>query len=149
MHSPSDMPCSSVTAQGRDVLDEIFVFGPDDMDLTIVCGNVATRLSGTVRNQSGAAETDAAIVTFPADRRFWTGAEVRPRRFQQAYTDKAGAFSLVNLPAGDYFVAAIPIAQCDLWQDPKTLDVLARSATRTTITPGDARSVDLKTVRIR
>lgn len=147
--SPPNLTCSSVMLQGRDVSDEPFVVGNDDIDVTVICGEVVTRLSGTVRNQSGAAESDAAIVVFPSERRFWSGQEIRLRRFQQAYTDKAGSFTIANLPAGDYFVAAIPIAQSDLWQDPKTLDVLARSATRTTVASGGSPSLDLKTVRIR
>jgi hypothetical protein len=147
--APAGLWCTAVTRQGRDITDEILVVQSEDIDLTVVCGEPATRLSGKVRKEDGAADPEAAIVAFPADRASWSGPTVRPRRLKEAYTSTDGAFTLANLPAGDYFVAAIPIARSELWRDPKFLDQLTRSATRTTLTQGESRTIDLRTVQIR
>jgi hypothetical protein len=141
--------CTAVLFGNRDVSDEPLVIDRDDVDVTIVCGDTPTKLSGTVRNDRGTADADTLVVVFPADRRFWPGPGVRPRRITSARPSASGAFSFVNLPAGEYFAAAIPVETSDFWQAPATLEVLARSATRVTIGAGEARTVDLRTVRIR
>lgn len=145
--APRGMWCSAVIRNGRDVTDEWLVVEAEDIDLTVICGEVATRVSGTVRREDGAADPDAVAVAFPVDRSLWTGPAVR--RFLNAFSDTSGSFALVNLPPGDYFLAAVPIAGSELWRDPTFLDSLARSATRVTLTQGDSRTIDLRTVAIR
>ena len=146
----ADVTCTAVMVGGRDVSDGVFVMGSDDVvDVTVHCNDPATRLSGTVRDDRGAADPASAIVVFPVERQFWSGPSMRARRFQRVYPDKAGAFALRTLPPGEYFVAAIPDHKSDLWQDPALLDTLVRSATRVTLGVGESRTVDLRTVAIR
>jgi hypothetical protein len=149
LRSPSGVTCTAAMVQGRDISDELFVVGSADIDMTVRCTDAPTRLSGTVRGDSGNAELDAAVVAFPTERRFWSGPSIRVRRFQSAYPDASGKFTLLNLPPGEYFVATIPLRQAELWQDPNVLDTLTRSATRTTLGPGESRVLDLKIARIR
>jgi hypothetical protein len=148
VHGPDGVSCTATVA-GRDVADEVFVVGTDPIEMTVGCGNATTTVRGTVRKDDGGADANAAVVAFPVERAFWRGATFRPRRFQQVSADKSGAFTLVNLPAGDYFVAAIPLERSALWQDPKSLETLARSATRVTLGQGESRTADLRTVQIK
>ena len=53
LHAPAGLTCSSVMLQGRDVFDEVLVIGNDNIELTVICGEVVTRLSGTVPDVSG------------------------------------------------------------------------------------------------
>ena len=141
--------CMAITADGRDVSDEPLVLQNDDVEVTIVCGAPATRLSGTVRNDRGSPDGDAMAVVFPADRKFWTGAGLRARRKASAFTSASGSFSLTNLPPGEYLVAALPVEVSDFWQDPKVLEKLTPTATRVSLLAGESRTVDVRTVRIR
>ena len=146
----ADFPCTAVMVGGRDVSDGVFVMGSDDVvDVTVHCNDPATRLSGTVRDDRGAADPASAVVVFPIERQFWSGPSMRARRFQRVYPDKAGAFALRTLPPGEYFVAAIPDQKSDLWQDAKVLEMLRRSAARVTLGAGESRTVDLRTAAIR
>jgi hypothetical protein len=149
MASPEGAWCTSVLLRGRDIADEVFVVGSEDLDLTVICGDATTRVRGTVRKDDGVVDADAAIVAFPVERTSWVGPAWRPRRFQSATTDAAGGFTLVNLPAGEYFVAAIPISRSQLWQDPALLDTLTRAATRVSLTMSESRTVELRTVQIK
>ncbi len=146
---PDGLSCTAVMRAGRDIADEILVVQSEDIDLTVICGDPATRLAGTARKDDGTPDPEAAIVAFPVERAFWSGPAIRVRRLQQAYSDTAGGFRLATLPPGDYFVAAIPIERSELWRDPKFLDGLTRSATRVSLTQGDSRTIDLRTVAIR
>jgi hypothetical protein len=135
--------------QGRDVSDEALVLTDADVELTIVCGEPPTRLSGTVRDERGSVDDNAVAIAFPAERRFWSGAELRARRKVSAFTSASGAFSMSNLPPGEYLVAALPIEGSDFWQDPKVLDKLTSVATRVVLGAGESRMVDVRTVRPR
>ena len=147
LFAPRGLWCTAVMRNGRDVTDEWLVVETEEIDLTVICGEPATRVSGRVRREDGIADPDAAVVAFPGAPSGWTGPAVR--RCVGALSDTAGTFSLTNLPAGDYFIAAIPIAKSDLWRDPKFLESLTRSATRVTLTHGESRTIDLRTVVVR
>lgn len=141
--------CTVVLRDGRDVSDEPLVLAGDDVDLTVVCGDPPTRLSGTVRDERGSLDTAAVAIVFPADRRFWTGAELRARRKTSVFTSASGSFSIVHLPPGDYLVAALPVGSSDFWQDPKVLEKLVPAATRVSLAQGETRNVDIRTVQIK
>jgi hypothetical protein len=141
------LACTAVMRDGRDIADEKFVVADQDIDLTIVCTDSPNRLSGSVRKDDGSAEPDAMVVAFPVDRQAWANASSSARRFRGSPVDNGGGFTMINVPAGDYFVAAIPLERSNLWQDPKRLDLIARSATRVSIAATDARSIDLRVTR--
>jgi hypothetical protein len=146
----ADVTCTAVMVGRRDVSDGVFIMGSDDVgDVTVHCNDPQTRLSGTVRDDRGGADPASAVVVFPVEREFWSGPSIRVRRFQRVYSDKAGAFVVRTLPPGEYFVAAIPDQKSDLWQDPTVLNTLARSATRVTLSTGESRTIDLRTVQVR
>jgi hypothetical protein len=146
----ADVLCTAVMVGGRDISDGVFVIGTEDVvDVVVHCNDPTTRLSGTVRDDRGVADPASAVVVFPVEHQFWSGPSLRARRLQRAYADKSGAFVLRALPPGEYFVAALPDRKSDVWQDPKLLDALTRSATRVTLGAGESRTVELRTVPIK
>ena len=135
----------AVIFEGRDISDLAVEIKGDISAVVIQYSDDVSRISGTVHNAQGATESSASVVVFPADRQRWTGYGSRfPRRARSTGVSAIGTFAFAALPPGDYFVAAIPDALLDTWQDPKVLDALSRSATRVSLAENEKRTVDLK-----
>ena len=47
------------------------------------------------------------------------------------------------MPAGEYYVVAVPAARRDAWRDPQFLEKLASVATRVTVGWGETKTQDL------
>ena len=84
---------------------------------------------------------------FPADYRTWIDNGMNPRRSRTVRATKPGAFTIPNVPAGDYLVVAVDrSAPADL-QDPANVESLSRGATRVTVA-ADAVTVNLDKTRV-
>jgi carboxypeptidase family protein len=130
--------------EGRDISDAPVEIKGDISGVVIQFSDDVSEIAGTVRNAKGAAESTGSVVVFPTDRQRWSGYGSRfSRRARSTSVSLSGAFAVKALPAGDYFVAAIPDTLLDGWQDPKTLAALSRTATRVSLAENEKRSVDL------
>ena len=107
------------------------------------------RWTGISGSAQGRGNDGATVVVFPADAAKWSADGYAPRRFKTARTNTRGEFGISSLPAGDYFVAAIPEEQADDWRAPATLDALARVATRVTIVEGEHSRVAVRVTEMR
>jgi hypothetical protein len=141
--------CTSVTVNGRPVGDALVPIESEDLNVTFDCAAVPTRLTVRAHDDRGNADSRARAVIFPADRQQWHGDDYRPLRLGFVRLSTSGVGEISNLPAGDYFVTAIPEAAGDGWRDPKTLDLLARTSTRITLEAGVVRAVDVVTVNLK
>jgi protocatechuate 3,4-dioxygenase beta subunit len=140
----------SATLGGRDVSDEgLDVQGEDISGLTIVLTDRSTELTGTVTNAKGQPDTTATVVAFPADSQGWKQGLTSARRSRTVRVSTVGAFSMPDLPPGDYFIAALVDVSMDSWQTPKTMDAISRVATRITVLDGGKVTQDLRTVTVR
>jgi hypothetical protein len=101
-------------------------------------------LAGVVRSSQNDPDRDAVVIVFPTDTRYWPVFNPAGQRFRTAHADKAGAYTVPNLPAGEYFVIATPEAGLADWQDAGVLERLSRTATRVKISDGEKKIVDLK-----
>jgi hypothetical protein len=136
-----------ISVAGTDVSDTPVEVGTADLaNLTITYTDQPARLTGIVRDASGAVDSSATVVVFPPDRRAWGWPNGVHTRSAQA--SSTGAFSL-TLPPGDYEVAAVPDEWQGGWQDPAFLQKLLALATHIQLKDGDTRTEDLKTVQIR
>jgi hypothetical protein len=90
-----------VTYRGQDVTDSGLDANSrqrfDDVRVTIT--DVASEVSGVVRDAAGAAVPDATVLIAPLAQQFWTPTS---RRFRLLRTDPAGRYRVRGLPAGEY-----------------------------------------------
>jgi Carboxypeptidase regulatory-like domain len=145
IEGPAGWHLKHVLREGRDISDGSLEVKGDIADLVIVFAADVSQIAGTVRTSQGAPDGGATIVAFPVDRRQWIGYGSRfPRRVVSTEARSSGAFTLTGLPAGDYFVAAIPDSLLDSWRDPKIMEGLAQSAIRVSLADNEKRSLDLR-----
>ena len=142
---PAGWALKSAMWNGRDISVEAFDLDTDISDVVLTFTDRTTELSGTVtgpRGPDGAAE----VIVFPADSLAWREIGVTTRRSRNLRPDRSGRFGTSGLPAGDYFVAAVPGGSLRDWNDPRFLEQLMPSAARVTLGDGEKKSVDVKTV---
>jgi hypothetical protein len=108
-----------------------------------------SEITGTARDATGKVDPTAAIVVFTADRELWTALRAVNRRIRAVRATETGTFSLIGVPAGDYFIAAIPDVDMADFADSQMLDVVSKIATRFSIAPGDRKTYELVVRSIR
>ena len=137
----------SITIGGADYttrpFDTVSTRGLEEFVITVT-DKVAT-LSGTVVVPAGGKREPSAVIYFPTDRTQWSRYGLRPTRIGSAGVTTSGTFK-VELPAGEYFVIAVPAAQNRLWQDPKRLATASSLAARVTLA-WDQKRTETLTVR--
>jgi hypothetical protein len=119
----------SIVWEGRDVTYEPFDAsqGHDFNGIVITMTDKAGVIEGTVRDENGNRVPLAAVLAFPTDRRQWSRFGYAPQNLQSAQTTSKGAYSL-KLPAGEYYVVAVPVARAGDLYDPAFLAALAPRA---------------------
>lgn len=133
---------------GRDVADTpLEVDGTDIGGVTLVFTDRMSEINGSVMNASGAGDVSATVLVFPTDRDGWSNYGTSPRRLRSVRVDKTGAFSIGNLPPGEYFIAAVREAAAADWQNVKFLEGLAAEARRVQLAEGQKSSQSLRVVR--
>jgi len=142
---PNGWFLESIRQGDRDLSDTaIDVTSTSIAPITIRFTSKPTVISGTVRTAAGDQVGDAAlVVAFPVDRARWIDYGAMSRRLASAGTTRESVFELRDLPAGEYFVAAIRDSFLGDWRDPAALAALARGAERVTLTVGETRSLAL------
>jgi hypothetical protein len=145
--SPPGWTFKSAMYNGRDAS-----VTPVEIDTTDITGVVfiftdqAIQISGAVQNANGA-DADATVLLFPADDQGWIDNGTNPRRMKTARASPTGAYSFMSIPAGDYYLAAVRDELAGEWPDPKFLASLRAEATRITVTDGDKKTQDLRTIK--
>jgi Carboxypeptidase regulatory-like domain len=144
LQPPAGWYVKSVVLGGRDISDEPLDIRAADMPtMVITCTDVAAQLSGVTRTAQGAPDPTATVVVFPIDRGLWSG--LGPlMRLRAARATRTGAYTLTDLPPGEYYVAAMDDARAENWQDPKSLDALSRGAARVMIGVGEKQTLDVR-----
>jgi hypothetical protein len=108
-----------------------------------------TGMRGAVRTAQAQPDSSAVVLIFPTDPQRWTGDGFSPRRMRSIRASRAGEFSVTSMPAGDYYVIAVPEESASDWQDASFLETLARSAMHVTLNEGDQKTLDLRTREVR
>jgi len=138
----------SATIGGRDVLDAPIELR--DADVTGVAVTFADKIgqvTGSVRSPGETDLSETSVVLFPADFRTWIENGMNSRRSRTVRATKPGAFTIPNVPAGDYLIVAIDrSAPADL-QDPANVESLSRGATRVSVAV-DPVTVNLDKTRV-
>ena len=133
----------SMTWNGRDVADLPLEVTPN-RDVTGVVATFTdrpTEFSGTLRDRADRIAPGYPIVVFSTDRRYWTRGS---RRVQQIRPASDGTFTLLGLPAGEYYVCAVTDLDPNALTDMPFLDGLAAVAVKVTLADGEKQTQNLK-----
>jgi uncharacterized protein (DUF2141 family) len=98
-------------------------------------------LTGTLQSAAGQPASEFFVIVFPTERRWWAPGSRRVRATRPA---SDGRFSVLDLPAGDYFVAALTDVEADEWKSATFLDQLIGAAVKVTIRDGERTFQDLR-----
>ena len=146
--SPQGWMFKSATWRGRDVSDESFELDSDASDVVITFTERTTGVRGIVQGVRGP-DPDASVLIFPTEQQAWTNYGLNARRIRSARTSRSGDYSVDSIPAGDYYVVAVPDDRAADWQDPAFLASLTPVATRITVNDGDQKLVGLRTREVK
>ena len=146
--SSSPWMIKSVISSGRDYTYAPFDLsaGGDVTDVVVTFTNAVPSISGMARDAAGAPAADAVVIVFPVEPGQWTDYGLNPVRIKTALTSTAGAFRLRSIPAGAYFVVAVPAARAAAWREDGFFSRLSGLATRVSIAWGQQQSIDVKLI---
>jgi hypothetical protein len=133
----------SATIEGKDILDEPYTLDPSVPVPTVVLTLTDRRssLSGAFQDATGRATSAITVLVFPTNPAWW-GEMSRRVRVQRPGTD--GKYSFVDLPPGDYVLAAVADMEPDAWRDPAFLRSLVARGVEVTIGEGEQKTQDLR-----
>jgi hypothetical protein len=140
----TDYTVASMVAGSTELQDRPMIVTSDSTQLTgidVVFSQATSELSGFVVEASGGSVTDLLVTVFPTDRSLWFEEcwRVRlPNRVSQE-----GAFRIRGLPAGEYFLAAVPGNILSRWPESSFFEDVASSAVKITLAQGEKRTQNL------
>jgi len=148
--TPKGWALKAVRVNGLDVTDTPLPFGRKEQSLReveVVLTSRVTQLNGIVADDRARPGSSSTVIVFSVDRDRWhTGS----RFLRRTLAGWDGAFSVIGLPPGDYYVRSIervPVAGEDSWQDPEFLESLALGASRVALIEGEITSLSLQVAR--
>lgn len=132
----------SAVIKGQDALDVPFVLEPDDQitDAVFTFTNRTQQVSGTLIDAAQRPAPDYTIVVFPEDRTLWGSS----RRVRTARPGTDGRFTVANLPAGRYRIAAVTDIGPEETQDRALLEELLAASLAFTLADGEQKVQDLR-----
>ncbi len=148
VNPPPGWTLDTAVVNGRDMSNVPLLLERDVAGVTINFTDRPGTILGQVRDSGGGPDASATVLIFPADVSAWTNTGTIPRRMRSVRVDRNGQYRATELPAGDYRIVAIVEEASANWQDPKTLQALARVATAITLAAKDTRSVPLRTTAV-
>lgn len=119
----------------RDLLDGPVRVNVGDRlaDAVLTFSDRRTEISGTLQTAAGRPAPEYVIIAIPADPAQW---QPGSRRLQLARPDTRGHFSIQDLPAGDYLLAALTDLDPNELDDRQFLDDVAGLGVRVTLAAG-------------
>lgn len=143
---PSPWAISRVTIAGRVVPDAVLTVADREITgLEVVFTTASPTLTGTVTNEQGQPDTTNVVIMFPVDGTAWRKGLINERRVRLVNVSSSGVYSS-PLPAGEYYVAAVPVQFTHEWKAPDFLQRLSALATTVTLREGETRTLALKPV---
>jgi protocatechuate 3,4-dioxygenase beta subunit len=140
---PSGFIVQSVTANGVDATEVPIELSANVANVVVTFTDLIPSITGIVHGIPADADPPG-IVIFPADTTAWKDFGLNPARMRMTRANvQSGAFSFGSIVAGDYYAVAIKDEYSSDWMNPLFLEVLARSAQRFALTPGEKRTLDL------
>jgi hypothetical protein len=141
---PSGWWLKGAKAGDRDLLDDPIEVSESSTALPEVVVTFTDRhseLAGSLQTAAGQPASEFFVIVFPTERRWWAAGSRRVRATRPA---SDGRFSLLDLPAGEYLVAALTDVEPDEWKSPAFLEQLVGAAVKVTIRDGERTVQDLR-----
>jgi hypothetical protein len=136
----------AIVIAGVDVTDvpiEVEATDLSDVVLTFVDTPMAA-LTGTMAGGQNSSAADTTVLVFPTDRRYWSDPAAGRRRFRSSPVSRTGSFTIAALPAGEYFVIAVPDEAANEWQEVGQLESLSTTAQRVALLDGDRKTLEIR-----
>jgi len=126
----------------RDALDYgLDVRSSDVTGIAIGFSDQHSQLDGRLLGSSGAPATGYFVIAFSADRSVWLP---QSRRLRSVRPSTDGQFRFDDLPAGEYYVAALTDGDADDWQSSGFLAEAIQGAIKVTLGDGERKTQDLR-----
>jgi hypothetical protein len=136
-----------------DLLDAPITFEPGQQlrDIEVILTDKKTELAFQVSDESGRPTRDYVALVFSVDRQRWTAGSRYLRTYVAPAEDTIGIGerdTIDGLPAGDYYVVAVPDIETDAVREPgDILEALAHRATRVTLADDSKVNVSLRLLK--
>ena len=125
---------------GIDTLDIPYA-GTGSSDAVVVFADRTSSVLVSVRNEIDRPETEATVILFSEDARYWVS---RSRRLQVAQLTPAGTATFNDVPPGKYFVLAGRDFGPNRVVSPAFVESIKSRALPVEITAGESRTVNIK-----
>jgi carboxypeptidase family protein len=137
---PPGWTVKAMLLDGQDVSDDLIDLKGQNSTLRIVMSDRPTTVVGTVLSRGE--PVDHAVIVFPEDMARWTF----PSRYvKTTRADRDGRFQVVDLPAGErYLAAAVPYLEDGEQDDTEFLEKLRPRAISFSLAEGEQRSIVLE-----
>jgi len=134
---------ASVTVNSRDVLDLPLEITPGEeiANALLTFTDATQEVSGTLQDATGRPAPDYTILVFASDSRYWS---TSARRVRSTRPGTDGKFSIVNLPAGSYRIAALADVAPGELNDPTFLASIADGSVPFTLASGEKKMQDFR-----
>jgi len=129
---------------GQDVMDGPLRIAPDrtaPLSLLLTVTDRRTSLGGSLQPATPRLPSEYTVVAFPVNRDWWAQPYRRVKAVRVAFD---GQYQIQDLPAGEYFLAAMSDLAPDEWRDAEFLALVAPAALRITIAAGEQKTQHLK-----
>ena len=136
------MVAEAAVLGGRDLFDvPLEVASNDVTGIEIVLSDQHSQLSGRLLQSNGVPAVGYFVIAFSADRSLWFP---QSRRLRSVRPSSDGQFRLDDLPAGEYYLAALTDADSGEWQAPAFLAQAMVAAVKVTLGDGERKTQDLR-----
>jgi hypothetical protein len=143
--APATWRVESVLAGGRDLLDSgiEITAGGTVSDAVLTLTDRHSELAGMLQGPQGTPAAACFVIVFPADRALWSSA----RRVVSTRPATDGHYSVRDLPAGEYRIAALTDVEPEEWKQPDFLEQLLPASVPVTIRDTGNTTQDLRLLR--
>jgi hypothetical protein len=136
----------SIIWDGQDYTERPFDASPgrDISGVVVTLSNASSSISGIVRDGVTPLTSGAAVIAFPVDSEGWSNYGFNPRRLASVLTTSDGRYHVSGLPAGEYYLVAVPVSQEKAWLDPAFLAAHSSRASRVRLERSDATVANVR-----